>query len=127
MNLNRACQELSKCFEAYKQHKKEDAHHRDRFIEELSGKRAERLGTKAESELKKLQQVMKQKRLGNKIRSNLPDKQRTATVQVFCHELGRRIDCLTKEEVEEACIQENKHRFTQNQDTPFLTAHCWKK
>ena len=87
----------------------------------MSEQRAQLKNTKKETEKKKLLSIHQQRKLSRKIKSFRRDKQRTATIMVYKkNEEGTTEECFRKDEVEEACIEENVARFTQNINTPFL-------
>ena len=123
LTLDQALSRMRQAFHQYKQTKKDAKTLRDQFFERLSERRARRNNTAAESELKKLQNTNNQQRLWKKINATREKKKRTATNKLYrLDEQNNTIECFSKQEVEDACIQENKARFTQNSDTPFLTS-----
>ena len=68
-----------------------------------------------------MKNIANQRRVARHINRTRKKKQRTATLKVFknSHE-GGVIECFSKLEVEDACINENYNRFTQNATTPFI-------
>ena len=114
---------MKEAFKEYKAVNKDAQSLRDQFFEHLSEARALRNNTSKDAELTKMKHVNNQRRLSNKVKSTREEKQRTATLRVYKTDTeGQRVECFTKWEVEEACIEENRERFTQNKDTPFLSS-----
>jgi hypothetical protein len=109
---------LTKAFDDYKTARNQASTWRDEFLASLAKSRAEKKGTTAEAKLKQLQSIAKQKRLARNIKRMQGKLQRNATVQIVVNdEHGRRV-VTEKQEMEEACIEENIARFSQSQDTP---------
>ena len=121
LTISQAHNQLKDILKEYKQAKTEAGQSREKIFELLCDRRAKRNNTTKEQELKKLQNINRQQRLSRKVNTTRAKKQRTATIRIFRqNESGDKVECFSAEEVETACINENKQRFTQNSNTPFL-------
>jgi hypothetical protein len=111
--------ELDIAFHAYKKAREDATSWRDEFLTGLAQSRSEDNGTEYEAELKQLRMIEQQKTPWN-IKRMQGKLQRNATTKVFVtdHDGQRMIH--KKEEIEEACIEENISRFSQSEDTPFM-------
>ena len=90
---------------------------RDNFLDSLDEARALANQTSVEAERKKRKATTRQKEVGMSIK-RLQQKTRPLESKVFITRNGVRQECTTKEDIENACKEENIRRFTQCYDTP---------
>ena len=125
---------LHQAFRAYLQLKKTASSQRTAWLEELATAIAhyQGEGTTAKTALKQLQLREKQraeartiKRANGKLRAN------SGLPMVIAPDPATRgqtrKECYTKQDIEEACIEENKRRFWQASDTPFMKPPIFDK
>ena len=113
LTLSQAITCMKASFKEYRATKKDAESLRNDFAEKLCENRAKKNNTTQESEKNKERHLNEQRRLARKVKSNRKDKQRTATLKVFrTDQLGQQVECITKAEVEEACIEENLSLYT---------------
>jgi hypothetical protein len=109
---------LDKAFKDYKEIKKNAKVWRVDFMTTLAMARAEANNTHAEVELKKLRQVLNQKRTARNVKRMRRKLGQNATTQLYVTENNVRRLVTDKIGMERACCQENDRRFCQSETTP---------
>ena len=109
---------LDASFLAYKKAREQAVRWRDEFMESLASSRSLAKGTEKEVELKQLRAIEKQRTVARNIKRMQGKLQRNATTQIFVNRPDGRHIITDKDEMEDACIEENESRFSQCEDTP---------
>jgi hypothetical protein len=111
--------EAYKRYTAFKRNKSREA--RDTFLDELAEAIAEEGGTKYESVVKSLKTREHMRTTHRRIRWVFNTQQQGAITFVEVQdEYGNLVERATKDEVEQACMDENEQRFRQANNTPFM-------
>ena len=87
------------------------------FLISLDEAKAEANKTSVEVETAKRKSIERQREAGKAL-ARMKKAERPRASKVFYTKEGQRIECTKKEEIEEACIQENRKRFSQVRDSP---------
>jgi hypothetical protein len=94
---------------------------RETFLDELADAIAKEGGVKYESVVKSLKTREHIRRTHRRIRWVFDTQQQGAITFVETNDAGgNRVERATKEEVEQACMDENEQRFRQANNTPFM-------
>jgi hypothetical protein len=117
-NLPQVSDKLDQAFKEYKSAKKNAAVWRDGFLESLAEARSEKNGTSTELEMKKLKQVLFQKRTARNVKRMRRKLGQNATTQLYVTENHVRRLVSDKIGMETACFVENDSRFSQSESTP---------
>ena len=119
--LDEAIKARQLCYSRYRSNKKDSAALRERFLTTLAQRRAIRFSTTLAAQQKILQVNKRSKWDFKKINRILGNKQRTSVSIVEITGVdGTTTQCLTREDIEAACMQEGQRRFLQASNTPFL-------
>jgi len=122
-DLEDVTKRLNQAHKDYKEAKQHAEVWRDDFLESLAEAKAKKNGTDVAKERKKLTTVSKQRKQARNIKRMRRKLGNPATTKVYItDEDGNRLECDTKETVEDACIHENASRFSQTQGTPGMTS-----
>ena len=89
------------------------------FLLSLDEAKAEANKTSVEAETAKRKSIERQREAGRAL-ARMKRAERPRASKVFYTKEGRRVECTKKEEIEEACIQENRKRFSQVRDSPSM-------
>lgn len=110
-----------KCRQKYNADKKNAADLRLQFAAKVNSRRAAKYGTTVECQEKITRHAFQQKQQNKKINRVLESKQRNPLSSVeYSNEFDERIECLSREAIEDACKREGQRRFSQSAGTPFL-------
>ena len=109
---------LDQAFQAYKKAKEDATIWRDEFLDTLASSRAEIKGTSKETELQQLRTIERQRTVARNIKRAQGKLQRNATTQIYVNGPDGRRVVNDKEDIEQACIEENDSRFSQSEGTP---------
>lgn len=120
LELQDALIKLKQEYETYNTYKKDAPARRNTYLEEMAVARAEFFNTSATSILKVLIEHERQRTIGRKMRRILGKPRSGVTSVIAPNEEGEWVSVTEKQEIEEACQQENIRRFTQANDTPAL-------
>ena len=120
MTWDEATQAQAKCWMQYKQHKKQASDLRKKFEKKLCERRARKFKTTIEVQTKLIRSTRQQKSIYARIRRVLDRKPFVAlTTVTYEDELNAQQECFTQPEVEQACMNEGRARYTQTEGTPF--------
>ena len=121
MSLQEAEASLSEARKEYWEARKHATKWREDFLDKLAADVAEALDIKKESALKRLKSEEKMRRIFRKL-SYLKKRQKgRPVITLYTSSDGIRREVVDKSAMEHACIIENRERFLQSSNTPFLT------
>ena len=121
LSLTDVQQKLKETIKEWKTYKKEQERHRAEFEQKVDRQRALQYGTSVEAQTKQRNNSRKTRSIFKKIKAVMkPNEQISISTVEYTSDTGGIIECLSREEIENACIQEGQRRFTQAQNTPFL-------
>lgn len=107
--------------EAWKNLKKNRDRNREKFEEKLDERRAQATGTTVQSQKRSRQNTAGTRRIFKKIKTVMKPQERMAISTLESTQPdGTIVECLSRLEIEDACVQEGQRRFTQAEHTPFL-------
>ena len=114
-------EKMQEAIRDWKDYKKTQGERRDAFELEIDKRRATKFGTSVEAQTKQRKNAASTRGIFHKIRAIMKPREHIAinTVEYTAPD-GTMRECLSRTEIEEACIAEGQRRFTQAQDTPFL-------
>jgi exonuclease III len=119
--LDEAVKSRKLCYSKYRRHKKDSTALRASFLSTLAQRRATRLGTTLAAQQKILQVNKRSKWQFKTINRILGNKQRISVSIVEIKEADDTVtQCVTRKDIEDACMREGQRRFLQASNTPFL-------
>jgi hypothetical protein len=122
ITLLEATNQKNRSYAEYKIAKKNAEIWRDDFLVMLAKQRSERdKSTTEDIELKKLNTINLQQKIGRNVKRMRGKLERNATTKVSHWVDGVKVDCINKTDIEEACMAENISRFSQSESTPVMT------
>jgi hypothetical protein len=120
LNISQVEDKLDESYQEYKKAHADASSWRDEFLVGLAKSRSESKGTDQDKELQQLRTIEQQRTVARNIKRMQGKLQRNATTQVcISNEQGRRT-VTSKEDIEDACIEENISRFSQSNNTPLM-------
>lgn len=117
-SLLQVSNKLDKAFKDYKAAKENAGVWQDDFLESLAKACAEANDAYVEVELKKLKQVLNQKRMARNAKCMREKLGQNATTQLYVMENDNRQLVTNKKDTEKACCEENDHCFSQSESMP---------
>jgi hypothetical protein len=110
------------CRQRYKIQKNAADELRQAFQLQVNERRAIKDGTSVETQHKITQNAFRSKNAFSRIRKVLKRNARQAITYVaLTDEYDLTVECFDRAEIDDACIQEGRKRYSQSHDTPFLT------
>ena len=112
---------LEEAIRDWKDHKKQHQELREEYEVAVDQRRAKQLGTSIESQTKQRRNTQTTRSIFHRIKGVMKQQERVSisTVEITSED-GRTVECLSREEIEQACVDEGQRRFTQAKHTPFL-------
>jgi len=111
----------------WKTHKKEQVERREAFEQRVDRRRAQRFGTSTAVQTKQRKNSTSTRNVFRRIKQVMKPNERTAISTVeYTDERGDTVECLSREEIEQACVAEGQRRFTQAETTPFFEGSLFR-
>jgi hypothetical protein len=105
----------------WKDYKKNHQTLREAFEKKVDRQRAIKYGTSVETQTKQRSNISSTRAIFKRIRLVMKPSERTAISTIeYTSNGGDTIECISREDIEQACAAEGQRRFTQAQATPFL-------
>ena len=124
LTLEEALQQQTECVKRYKIHKKDHVLLHTTFRQALCERRAVKLNTSVEAQEKIVLNNKKQGNLFRKLNRLMSNKTRPSLTTVEYDNPDPSnpapVICYNKEDIESACANEGRHRFSQNHQSPFM-------
>jgi hypothetical protein len=112
LNISQVEDKLDKSYQDYRKARADATIWRDKFLVGLAKSRSESKGTDQEKELQQLRTIEQQRTVARNIKRMQGKLQRNATTQVCIkNEQGQRT-VTSKDDIEDACIEENITQFS---------------
>lgn len=120
-SLEDAEKHLCRTIKEWKKYKAMQSEKREQFEIQIDKRRAQKLHTSTETQTKQRKNTGATRSIFRRIRQVMKPRESLSINTVeYTTEAGNIIECLSRENIEQACIKEGQRRFSQTQRTPFL-------
>jgi hypothetical protein len=121
LSIDEIREKLNQAIKDWKSHKAQHQELRESFELKVDQRRAHKFGTSVEAQTKQRRNTQSTRSIFHKIKQVMKNTEHASisTVEITADN-GQTMECLSRESIEMACIQEGQRRFTQAKNSPFL-------